>query len=121
MNAVGRLVGVEVAKVHHSPVDRTAARRGRPRRPRRDRDARIAGTPDGLEAGLTPIETVEDVRDFVATGSIAGVFALVLGATAMTTEHRHRTLSGTFLATPTRWPVVVSKATRTPSQASRSG
>ena len=37
------------------------------------------------------------------------MFALVLGATAMTTEHRHRTLSGTFLATPTRWPVVVSK------------
>ena len=32
----------------------------------------IAGTPDGLEAGLTPIETVEDVRDFVATGRSPG-------------------------------------------------
>jgi hypothetical protein len=69
----------------------------------------IAGTPDGVEAGLTPIETVEDVRDFVATGSIAGVFALVLGATAMTSEHRHRTLSGTFLATANRWPAIVAK------------
>jgi ABC-2 type transport system permease protein len=69
----------------------------------------IAGTPDGREAGLTPIETVDDVRDFVTTGAIAGVFALVLGATTMTTEHRHRTLSSTFLATPTRWPVVGAK------------
>ncbi len=110
MNAVLRLVGVEVAKVRTTRMwiglllgavglaalgaIATLA---------------IAGTPDGLEAGLTPIETVEDVRDFVTTGSIAGVFALVLGATAMTTEHRHRTLSGTFLATPKRWPVVVAK------------
>jgi hypothetical protein len=69
----------------------------------------IAGSPEGREAGITPIETVEDLRGFIATGSIVGVFALVLGATTMTTEHRHRTLSGTFLATPTRWPVVVAK------------
>ena len=69
----------------------------------------IAGSPEGLEAGITPIETLEDVREFIATGSIVGVFALVLGATTMTTEHRHRTLSGTFLATPTRTPVVIAK------------
>ncbi|MDH5312850.1 MAG: hypothetical protein OEW66_03275 [Actinomycetota bacterium] len=69
----------------------------------------IAGSPDGLEAGITPIETVENVRDFVATGSVAGLFALVLGAVATTTEQRHHTLGGTFLATPTRWPVVVAK------------
>lgn len=69
----------------------------------------IAGSPEGLEAGITPIETLEDVREFIATGSIVGVFALVLGATTMTTEHRHRTLSGTFLATPTRTPVVTAK------------
>jgi len=110
VNTVLRLVGVEVAKVRTTRMwiglllgavglaalgaIATLA---------------IAGTPDGLEAGLTPIETVEDVRDFVTTGSIAGVFALVLGATAMTMEHRHRTLSGTFLATPKRWPVVVAK------------
>lgn len=69
----------------------------------------VAGSDEGREAGLTPIETVADVRDFVLTGGVAGVFALVIGATSMTTEHRHRTLSGTFLATPTRWPVVVAK------------
>lgn len=69
----------------------------------------IAGSPEGLEAGLTPIAGVEDVRDLVATGSVAGVFALVLGAVSMTTEHRHRTLAGTFLVTPRRWPVVVAK------------
>ncbi|CAN5722404.1 ABC transporter permease [soil metagenome] len=69
----------------------------------------VAGSPDGAEAGLTPVETVDDVRNFVTTGSISGLFALVLGATSMTSEHRHRTLSGTFLATPTRWPVVVAK------------
>ena len=27
----------------------------------------------------------------------------------MTNEHRHRTLASTFLATPTRWPVIVAK------------
>lgn len=69
----------------------------------------VEGTPTAAEAGIEPIETVEDVREFVATGSVAGVFALVLGVTSMTTEHRHGTLSGTFLATPTRWPVVVAK------------
>jgi len=69
----------------------------------------IAGSPEGLEAGIDPVETLEDVREFIETGSIVGVFALVLGATTMTTEHRHRTLSGTFLATPTRIPVVVAK------------
>ena len=69
----------------------------------------IAGSPEGREAGIAPIETLEDVRGFIATGSIVGVFALVLGATTMTTEHRHRTLAGTFLTTPTRMPVVVAK------------
>lgn len=69
----------------------------------------VAGSGEAAQAGLTPIETLEDVRDFIYTGSVAGVFALVLGATAMTNEHRHRTLAGTFLATPTRWPVIVAK------------
>ena len=69
----------------------------------------LAGSQEGREAGLTPIESAADVRDFVVTGGVAGVFALVIGATSMTTEHRHRTLSGTFLATPTRWPVVIAK------------
>jgi ABC-2 type transport system permease protein len=69
----------------------------------------VAGSPEGREAGIAPIESLEDVRSFIAAGSIVGAFALVLGATAMTSEHRHRTLSGTFLATPTRWPVVVAK------------
>ena len=69
----------------------------------------VAGSAEGAEAGVRPVETLDDVRVFVATGSIAGVFALLLGATTMTTEHRHRTLSATFLATPTRWPVVLAK------------
>ncbi|MET0801797.1 MAG: ABC transporter permease subunit [Actinomycetota bacterium] len=69
----------------------------------------IEGSDEATQAGLRPIETVEDVRDFVYTGSIAGVLALVLGATTMTNEHRHRTLAGTFLATPTRWPVIGAK------------
>ena len=83
MNAVLRLVGVEVAKVRTTRMwiglllgAAGLAALGA------IATLAIAGTPDGLEAGLTPIETVEDVRDFVTTGSIAGVFALVLGATA---------------------------------------
>jgi ABC-2 type transport system permease protein len=69
----------------------------------------IEGSDEATQAGLRPIESLEDVRDFIFTGSIAGVFTLVLGATTMTNEHRHRTLAGTFLATPTRWPVVGAK------------
>jgi ABC-2 type transport system permease protein len=71
----------------------------------------IADSAEGLEAGLTPITGADDVRDLVVTGSVAGVFALVLGAVAMTTERRHRTLAGTFLVIPRRWPVVVAKVT----------
>ena len=93
----------------HAFVDRPAARRRGPRDPGAVATLAVAGSPDDAEAGLTPVETVDDVRNFVTTGSVAGLFALVLGATSMTSEHRHRTLSGTFLATPTRWPVVVAK------------
>jgi hypothetical protein len=69
----------------------------------------VMGSPEAAEAGVRPIRTVDDVREFVTNGSAVGVFALILGATVVTTEHRHRTLAGAFLSVPTRWPVVVAK------------
>ena len=39
-----------------------------------------------------------------------GLFTLILGAVAITGEYRSGTIAGTFLATPTRSPVIVAKA-----------
>jgi ABC-2 type transport system permease protein len=69
----------------------------------------IAGTPQGVQQGLTPIRTAQDVRDLVYTALVVSVFTLIMGATSMTTEYRSGTIAGTFLATPTRRPVVVAK------------
>jgi hypothetical protein len=69
----------------------------------------LSDTAKGVQQGLTPIRTAQDVRDLVYTASAVSVFALILGATAMTTEYRNGTVAGTFLATPTRRPVVIAK------------
>jgi ABC-2 type transport system permease protein len=69
----------------------------------------LSGRADAAKQGLTPIRTVQDVRDLVYTAGIVGVFTLILGATSMTTEYRSGTIAGTFLATPNRWPVVAAK------------
>jgi ABC-2 type transport system permease protein len=69
----------------------------------------LAGTPDGIKQGIHLVRTAQDVRDLVYTASGVSVFTLILGATSMTTEYRSGTIASAFLATPTRWPVVVAK------------
>jgi ABC-2 type transport system permease protein len=51
----------------------------------------------------------QSVWDIVATGSIAGVFALILGAVAFTLEFRHGTITQTLLVTPVRERVLIAK------------
>jgi hypothetical protein len=70
----------------------------------------LAGTEQGLEAGLPPIETTEDLRTIVHGGAQAFLFVLVLAATMGTAEHRYGTAAGTYLATPRRERVVVAKS-----------
>jgi ABC-2 type transport system permease protein len=49
------------------------------------------------------------VWEILSTGSIAGVFALLLGAVAFTLEFRHGTITQTLLVTPVRERVLVAK------------
>lgn len=69
----------------------------------------VAGTAQGAQAGLVPVRSVQDVADLVYTSSAAGIFAMILGAVASTGEYRSGTIAGTFLATPSRSPVIVGK------------
>ena len=51
----------------------------------------------------------QSIWDIVATGSIAGVFALLLGTVGFTLEFRHGTITQTLLVTPVRERVLVVK------------
>lgn len=69
----------------------------------------LSGTAEGRKAGLTPIDSIEDVRAIVHSAAQASLFVLVLAATMATTEYRYSTAAGTYLATPRRGRVVTAK------------
>jgi ABC-type transport system involved in multi-copper enzyme maturation permease subunit len=69
----------------------------------------IAGTEQGINAGLPAVRTAEDVRTVIFSASGALAFVLVLAATIATTEFRYGTIAGTYLATPSRARVVTAK------------
>jgi len=56
------------------------------------------------------VERAQDVRDVLASAGVSVLVMLVFGVVGITTETRHGTLAATFLATPTRWRVIVAKA-----------
>lgn len=62
-----------------------------------------------IEGAAPAVETPEDMRSILNVAGIAGLFTLVLGATAVANEHRHGTIVGTYLITPSRGRVVVAK------------
>jgi ABC-2 type transport system permease protein len=70
----------------------------------------VAGSPQGVQAGLDRITTTDDLRTFLfeVQGSLA--FVLVLAATMATTEFRYGTAALTYLATPSRARVFGGKA-----------
>ncbi|MGH3115958.1 MAG: ABC transporter permease [Nocardioidaceae bacterium] len=56
-----------------------------------------------------PLDTPPGQQTLFAIGAGARPLVAVLGATAITTEFRHRTATATFLATPHRGQVVIAK------------
>jgi ABC-type transport system involved in multi-copper enzyme maturation permease subunit len=60
--------------------------------------------------GGTPrLNTPEGMRNLFSAAGAANVWALILGAIAVTGEFRHQTVTPTFLATPHRGRVVIAK------------
>ena len=58
-------------------------------------------------------ETVSFMSDLVGTVGLAGLLALILGITVVTTEFRHGTITPTLLAAPRRELVVAAKTIAT--------
>ncbi|MGA7228367.1 MAG: hypothetical protein WBZ45_09195 [Acidimicrobiia bacterium] len=67
------------------------------------------GSSWSIEGAASVIATPEDLRSILNVAGLAGLFTLVLGATAVANEHRHRTIVGTFLITPARSKVILAK------------
>ncbi|HEX6354714.1 hypothetical protein [Actinophytocola sp.] len=65
---------------------------------------------DGTEGNPNPsLSTETGQRNLFAVAGSAGVFVLILGIIGITGEFRHQTVTPTFLATPHRGRVVISK------------
>jgi ABC-2 type transport system permease protein len=66
----------------------------------------------GAQAPTPGLDSAATIRSIYAAAAFTGayIFALVIGVTGMTAEHRYETATPTFLATPRRERVVLGKA-----------
>ncbi len=71
--------------------------------------ALTAGTDPGAGSPIPGLDDPATVRSVYGQGLSAYLFALVLGIIGMSGEYRHQTITGTFLVTPRRTPVVAAK------------
>lgn len=71
--------------------------------------ALLAGFDNGNGSTLPPLTEEMSVRMVYSSLGSAYVIVLVFGILIFTMEHRHRTLTSTFLATPHRWQVIAAK------------
>lgn len=64
------------------------------------------------QTSIPPLTDPSEIRSIYAGSAFTGayIFALVLGVTGMTAEHRYQTATPTFLATPRRARVVLAKS-----------
>jgi ABC-type transport system involved in multi-copper enzyme maturation permease subunit len=67
------------------------------------------GSSWSIEGAVSAVATPEDLRSILNVAGLAGLFTLVLGATAVASEHRHGTIVGAFLVTPSRSRVILAK------------
>ncbi len=63
----------------------------------------------GLVTKAPELTTVEDQREMLSEGSFAGVFSALAGIMLVTSEYRYGTIRPTFLITPIRSRVLVTK------------
>ena len=71
----------------------------------------VAGV-SGLAIGGTNLNTPQGTAALLSHAGIASaILSLVLGITAVAGEYRHRSITDTYLATPTRAPVIIAKIT----------
>ncbi len=69
----------------------------------------VADTAEGLQQGIGPITSVDDVQTLVWSGAVMSFFVVVLAATMATGEFRYGTVGSTYLASPSRTDVIASK------------
>lgn len=65
-------------------------------------------TPPGFEE-INRLMDPAFIKTIIASAGSASVFVLILGIVAMSGEYRNQTITSTFLTTPVRWRVIVSK------------
>jgi len=63
----------------------------------------------GLLSKITALSDVENQRDLLSLGSLAGIFSALAGALLVTSEFRFGTIRPTFLFTPRRSRVLAAK------------
>src|SRR4051794_38274920 len=65
----------------------------------------------GGQPQSAPLSSPEAIRTVYASAAFGGayIFAMILGITGMTGEYRYQTITSTFLATPRRARIVLSK------------
>ena len=73
--------------------------------------AAFAGVEQGGQPPTPMLDTAESIRGVYAVAAFAGtyIFALILGISGMTGEHRYQTITATFLVAPRRSMVVSAK------------
>src|SRR5690554_5062646 len=62
-----------------------------------------------IEGAAGSIVTEADLHAVLDVSSVAVIFTLILGATAVSGEHRHNTIASTYLVTPKRSRVTLAK------------
>lgn len=62
-----------------------------------------------IEGAPDVVTTESDLRSVLDVSGVAVLFTLILGATAVSGEHRHHTIATTYLLTPARWKVIIAK------------
>lgn len=69
----------------------------------------IATDGQSNNGGTPTLHTPEGLRNLFSSAGSANIWALILGAIAVTGEFRHQTVTPTFLASPHRGRVVIAK------------